>query len=158
YINLGEKQNALDAGNQALTIVRAAPKQSDEDQQRIALSVEANTLEAIGRFHNQYGDKRQALEFFKQELPLWKAIHDRAGEIITLNSIGMAHHYLGENLQALDWFNQSLRLVGEVGDREKESHILNNLCVVQDELGESKKAIDTCNQSLSIRRDLKDHW
>ena len=156
YIELGEKQKALDFSGQALPLAQAAAKLPDEEQRRLGIKVEANTLDTIGRVHIQFGDKKKALELFNQALPLRRAIGDRVGEINTINNIGMAHGYMGEWAQAIDFFSQVRLLVSELGDRRKEASVLNNLCVIQSNLGEYKKALDSCNQALLVRQDLND--
>jgi len=157
YIHLGEKRNALDAGNQALPLAQAAAKRSDEEQRRPGLMVEANVLNTIGRVHNEFGDKKKALELFNQALSIRQTVSDRTGEVVTLTDIGITHESMGDYQKALEMFNQARLLLGELGDRGKEADLLNNMCVIQNNLGEPKKAIDTCNQALSLRRELNNH-
>ncbi len=156
YIKLREKQKAFDFSNQALPLAQAAAKQPGEEQRRLGLKVEANTLDTIGRIHNEFGGKKKALELFNQALPLRQASGDRVGEAVTLNNIGLAYGYMGEWPKALDFFIRARLISNELGDRGKEASLLNNICVIHSDLGEYKKAIDFCNQSISIRRDLED--
>ena len=156
YINLGEKEKALDFSNQALPLAQVAAKLPDEEQRRVGLKVEATTLDTIGRVYIEFGDKKKALELFNQALPLTRAIGDSVGEISTINNLGMAYAYMGEWPQAVDLFGQVRLKVIELGDRRKESTVLNNLCFIQRNLGEYKKALDSCSQALLVRQTLND--
>jgi CHAT domain-containing protein len=155
YVYLGEKQKALDFSTQALPLAQAAAKHPDEEQRRLGLKVEANTLMYIGRAHNEFGETKKALEFFNQALPLWQAVGDRTGEATTLGNIGAAYQFLGDYQKAFDIFNRSLVIARELRDRTKEGTLLNNICVIHNYLGQYKQAIDSCNQALSIRHELR---
>jgi CHAT domain-containing protein/Tfp pilus assembly protein PilF len=158
YINLGEKQKALDFANQALPPAQAASKVGDEEKRRLGLKVEANTLDTIGRVYNEFGDKKKALELFNQSLPLRRAIGDRAREADTLGAIGRAYHLMGDYQKALEIYNQARLTLSELDDRRKESSLLASLCGLHNDLGDHKKAMDSCNQALAIKRELKDRW
>ena len=49
---------------------------------------EATTLNNIGAVYDALGDKRKALDFYEQALPLQRQVGDRGGEATTLNNIG----------------------------------------------------------------------
>jgi CHAT domain-containing protein len=155
-IKIGEKQQALEAGNQALALAQAAVQGATEEQRRQSLKVQANTLNILGRVHNELGDRQKALDFFNQALPLRVSAKDLSGQIVTLNDMGEIYYSIGDYQKAADLFNQSLPLAKALGDRKNEGEILNNICVIQDILGEHRKSIDTCKQSLAIRREMND--
>ena len=77
--------------------------------------------------YDALGDKRKALDFFEQALPLYRQVGDRGGEATTLNNIGMVYDALGDKRKALDFFEQALPLSRQVGDRRGEATTLNNL-------------------------------
>jgi CHAT domain-containing protein/Tfp pilus assembly protein PilF len=156
YIALGEKQKAFDFANHALPLAHAAAGRPGEEDHRIGIRVEANTLDAIGQIHIEFGDKKKALELFNQALPLRQASGDHVGEVNTVNNIGMAYGYMGEGRKALEFFERASLLVRALGDIKSEASVLNNMCVVNSNLGEYKKALGFCNRVLSIRRGLAD--
>ena len=49
----------------------------------------SRTLNNIGSVYDALGDKKKALAFYNQALPLRRDVGDRAGEATTLNNIGV---------------------------------------------------------------------
>src|SRR5215217_4372049 len=155
YSFLRDKQKALDFANQALPIAEAAVNQSGEEDRRLGIKVKANALSTIAGIHNEFGDRKQALENFKLALPLSRAIEDPVGELNALTSIGAAYNDIGDYHKSLDYFNQSIVISRNLGDRLREGNLLNNICVVHNQLGDHKRAMDFCTQALSVRREHK---
>ncbi len=52
---------------------------------------EAGTLDNLGRTYSDMGQGQQALEYFNQALPIWRATGERSGEALTLNDMGPAY-------------------------------------------------------------------
>ncbi|TVP63387.1 MAG: CHAT domain-containing protein, partial [Nodularia sp. (in: Bacteria)] len=102
------------------------------------------------------GEKQQALEYYKQALPLRRAIDDRRGEAVTLNNLGKVYDDLGEKEQALEYYNQALPILRAVDDRRGEAITLNNIGAVYSSLGEKQQALKYFNQSLPIYRAIDD--
>jgi tetratricopeptide (TPR) repeat protein len=67
---------------------------------------------------------RNALDYYNQALPLWRAVGDRGGEASTLSNIGLVYKKLGERQKAPDYYNQALLLKRAVGDRSGEANTL----------------------------------
>jgi CHAT domain-containing protein/Flp pilus assembly protein TadD len=146
YNDLGEKQQALDHFNEALTLDRAVGYRGGE----------ATTLNNIGLVHSSLGEKQKALDHFNEALTLDRAVGDRGGEATTLNNIGYVYSSLGEKQQALDYYNQALPLLRAVGDRGGEATTLNNIGAVYNDLGEKQKALDHFNEALPLFRAVGD--
>ena len=51
--------------------------------------------------YDALGDKKKALAFYNQALPLRRDVGDRAGEATTLNNIGLVYDDLGDKKKAL---------------------------------------------------------
>ena len=99
------------------------------------------------------GDKEQALDYFNQALPLFRAVGDRKNEATTLGYIGNVYSALGEQQQALDYYNnQALPLFRAVGDRAGEAATLNSIGLVYSGLGDKQLALDYYNQALHLSR------
>ena len=96
----------------------------------------------LGQCTTCWGKQREALDYYKQALPIQRAIGDRSGEAATLINIGVIYRELGEWQEALDRLNQALALKRVVMDRYGEGVALNNIGVVYDSLGEAQKALD----------------
>ena len=60
---------------------------------------------------------RQAIEKWKQALPLWQKVGEKKWEALTLLGIGRIYSDLGDKQQALNYYNQSLPLWRQVGDK-----------------------------------------
>ncbi|PWT88753.1 MAG: hypothetical protein C5B55_12595 [Blastocatellia bacterium] len=156
YINLVEKQKAFDFGNRAVSVAEKAVKESTEDKRNNALKVQAWALDTLGEAHQQFGDRKKAVEIFNQALSIRKQVKDRPGTIVTLNNLAITYQSMGEPRKSLEMLIEINGLLQGMGDRAKESSFLNNICVIHENIAEYKKALDYCNQSLSIRRELND--
>ena len=156
YVFLSEKQKALEFGNQAVEAGQLAAQQADKAEREIAIKVHANALDVLGRVHNELGNKKQALEYFNQALPLHQSIGNRVGELTSLISISMSYQYMGDFKKSLAVADQAAALASELGDHVREGSIFNNLCVVHEDIGEFKRALDYCNRALEIRHNFND--
>ena len=85
YGTLGRSQEALDHHTRALQIYRAV-----EDWRG-----EARCLNAIGYVHDLSGEKKTALIYYKQALPLSNAAQDRGAQAFTLYNIARMERDLG---------------------------------------------------------------
>jgi CHAT domain-containing protein/tetratricopeptide (TPR) repeat protein len=99
---------------------------------------------------------RQAIEKWKQALPLRRQVGDKAGEATTLSNIGSVYSNLGDKQQALNYYNQSLPLTRQVGDKAGEAITLNNIGLVYSNLGDNQQALNYYNQSLPLTRQVGD--
>ena len=121
-------------------------------------SGEAMTLNAIGTVYSDMGEKRKALDFYRQCLPLRRTIGDRAGEAATLNNMGEVYASLGQRQKALDFYGQAVLLHRAVGRRSGEAIALNNIGKLYSDSGERPKALDYFGQALALRRAVGDRF
>jgi len=158
YGLLGEKQKALEFAAQAVTIAHAAARDANKEDQQNAVKVEAYAFDISGRIHNQLGDKKKALEYFDQALPLHKSIGNRPGELYTINGMAKAHQYMGDFEKALSLSEQAITIAKEIGDHAEEAMINNNMCVIHEDLGDYKLAREYCDRALTVRHNSKDSF
>jgi CHAT domain-containing protein/Tfp pilus assembly protein PilF len=156
YINLADKQNAFDFANRAVASAETAVKNATAETRIAALKNQAWALDTLGRVHNEFGDRKKAVELFKQSLAIRKQNNDIPGTIVTLNNLAIVHQAIGDPRKSLDYLTQIRDLLKDLGDRAKEASFLNNICVVYENVAEYAKAIEACNQALSIRHELQD--
>jgi len=156
YISLAEKQKAFDFGSRAVSLAEKAVKDSSEEKRPNALKVQAWALDTLGRAHNEFGDRKKAVDIFNQALSIRKQINDQPGTIVELNNLAIANNYMGEPRKALVFLTEISELLKGSGDRAKEAAFLNNICVIHATIAEYAKALEFCNQSLAIRRELND--
>jgi CHAT domain-containing protein/tetratricopeptide (TPR) repeat protein len=114
-------------------------------------------LNNIGIVYDNLGEHQKAIDFYKQALPILRAVGDRGGEGTTLHNIGLVHRSLGEPQKALDYLGQGLTLRRSVGDRAGEAQTLDSIGAVYNLLGEKQKALDFFNRVLPLRRAVGDH-
>ncbi|MCO5212668.1 MAG: tetratricopeptide repeat protein [Caldilinea sp.] len=119
-------------------------------------NAEARKLNEYGFVYSALGDKRQALDFYEQALPLFRQVGDKRGEATTLNNIGTVYDDLGDKRQALDYYEQALPLRRQVGDKGGEATTLNNIGLVYSALGEKRQALDYYEQVLPLFRQVGD--
>ena len=122
------------------------------------LSGKAATLNNIGRVYHALGKRSEALNYFRQALPISREVGDRSGEATTLHNIGGVYDDLGNRTKALDYYNQALPIRREVGDRSGEATTLNNIGTVYKALGNQTEALDYLNQALLIQREIGDRF
>jgi tetratricopeptide (TPR) repeat protein len=67
------------------------------------------------------GEKRKALDFYEQALPLQRAVGDRGGEAVTCFNIGMVYHQLGDLDQAIAYVERCVELDEQVEHPDLES-------------------------------------
>lgn len=156
YVFLNDKQNAMEFGNEAVQIAQLAGRDADKADREIAIKVQANALDILGRVHNELANKKKALEYFNQALTLHKSIGNRVGELTSLMNISMSYQYMGDHKQSLVIAEQAATLASELGDHSKEGSIFNNLCVIHEDMGEFKRALDYCNRALEIRHKFNE--
>ena len=156
YFNLSDKQKAFDFANRAVSRAETAVKDASQEKRIGALKNHAWALDTLGSVHNEFGDRKKAVELFSQALSIRKQANDRPGTIATLNSLAIVYEDMGDPRKALEFLIQIGDLLRDLGDPEKESDFLNNMCVVYENIGEYAKSIEYCNQALSIRREMED--
>src|SRR4030095_12492383 len=156
YINLAEKQKAFDFANRAVSLAETVARASNDEKRADALKVQAWALDTLGSAHNQFGDRKKAVEVFTQALSIHRQASDRPGTIVALNNLAIVYQNMGEPRKALESLSEIRELLKGLGDRAKEASFLNNICVIHENLAEYAKALEFCNQALAIRRDLED--
>jgi CHAT domain-containing protein/tetratricopeptide (TPR) repeat protein len=103
---------------------------------------------------NNLGDKKKAIEYLDQALPLMRAAGDRSGEAATLNQLGRAHSQTGEGRKALTYFEAARQIFTELQDRSNLATLTSNIGTTYDNLGEFQRAIENHQQSLALRREI----
>ena len=139
------------------TSVQIAQQQETTSQKATRAAAERLLNEGLELFKQGTAEsKRQAIEKWKQALPLSRVVSDKTQEAITLTIIGKVYSDLGEKQQALKYFNQSLPLSRQVDDKKQEAITLNNIGSVYESLGEKQQALKYFNQSLPLSRQVGD--
>ncbi len=117
---------------------------------------ESATLDTIGAVYNDLGERQEALEYFRQSLPIKRIVGDKEGEAATLSNLAVVYVYLGQMRKALEYFSQALPIDRGIGDKRGEAETLNNLGDVYRSLGQMQKALEHDSQALLIQRVVGD--
>ncbi|MHB8751396.1 MAG: tetratricopeptide repeat protein, partial [Aggregatilineales bacterium] len=113
-------------------------------------------LNTLGIVWSARGEKRKALGFLEQALPLYQTMEDRRGEAACLNNLGLVWFDLGENRKALDFYQQARSLLHAMHDHGGEAKTLTNIGRLLSDLGENRKALDFYQQALSLLQSMGD--
>lgn len=119
-------------------------------RQRTDKKHEALFLNDLGMAWDTLGEKRKALDYLEQALPLRQAVGDWSGQATTLNNIGMTLNTLGEHGKALGYLSQALELWTTSDDQTGKATALNNIGLIYDDLGEKRKALNYYEQALPL--------
>ena len=141
-----DRRPALAHYQQALKLYRALGERQKE----------AMTMNALGRIHDNLGERDKAFEYFTQLLPMRRELKDRGGEAGTLGNLAGIHSGRGERQKALELYQESLVIRRELKDQRGEAITLHSLGDVYLGLNQRDKAVQHYEQSLSIRREIKD--
>lgn len=117
---------------------------------------EALSLNSLAQVHWALDDKRKAIEYYDQAVPLWVALGDRAEEAGALASLGNLSYSLGKVKEALEYFQRSLAPFRDARDAWGEATALVNIGSCYSKLGDNGKAVEHLNQSRSVWRAVND--
>jgi tetratricopeptide (TPR) repeat protein len=113
---------------------------------------QARYLNDLGLVYDALGEKRRALEYYEQALPLSREVGDKGGEATTLNNIGGVYDALGEKRRALEYYEQALPLSREVGDKGGEAVTCFNIGLTYRELGDLDRAVEYVERCVALDR------
>lgn len=146
YIELGDRDKALERTTDALAIARAA----GDDR------LLGRVLDSVGEVHNNFGDKKAAMPYYEEALSLMRATGDRAAEGKTLSNLGVAYSLTGDKRKALQLFDDAKRILREVQDGYALAEVCGNMGVTYDNLGEYQLALENHRYELGLRREMGD--
>jgi CHAT domain-containing protein len=98
---------------------------------------------------------RQAIEKYKDALPVWREAGDKLREAHTLSLTGWAYFEIDKN-GALNYFKQALPLWRELHNRRKEAETLSAVGLLLVMSLQPREAIEYLQQSLTLDRELGD--
>lgn len=117
---------------------------------------EAAMLTYLGGISNYLGDRKAAIDYFSQSIPIFQSLKDALGEASAAGSIGYSYLALNNYDKCLEFYNRSLVLRQSQNDKRGVALSLHNLGSVYSNLREFGKAMDYYNQALEIERAIED--
>jgi tetratricopeptide (TPR) repeat protein len=104
----------------------------------------------MGKVYDDLGEKKKALEYYEQALPLRRRVGDVSGEATTLNNMGLVSDALGEKKKALEYFEQARLLVVRIGDPWVLAVVLDNLGALLPSLGRPGDAVARLREAAAL--------
>ncbi len=142
FYRLGQIQQAIDYGEEALTLRRHLG-----DWQGVGMN-----LSNLGCYYMVLGQTPRAAEYFEQALGLAGEWEDRRGRALRLNNLGNVYSVLGQLPRALECYQEALALQRTLGDRPGEAVHLTNLANALVDDGRAAEAIAPARESVEICR------
>ncbi|QFS47094.1 CHAT domain-containing tetratricopeptide repeat protein [Nostoc sphaeroides] len=142
YRQLGEKQKAIDAYNQAQSLYHA-DKQPKE---------EADVLWSIALVYKVFGEPKKEREFLERALVIQKANDDLPGQGKTLWAIALNYQVLGETNKELDYYQQALKIYSQTKDLLGQAETFTYIGSVYSDRGDRSSAEKYFQQALELQK------
>lgn len=114
----------------------------------------AMVMHLRGYAHRDQGDFDQALHFFREELRIFKELHDREEQGTVYNNLGSLWGDLSQTDSSIFYYLESLAISEELGDKLGASITHNNLGSIYSDEGMYEKAEEHYLKALEVRQEL----
>lgn len=111
---------------------------------------EALSLSSLAQVSWALGDKRKAVEYYEESLPVWLAVGDKAEEAEALSSLGKLNYELEDIGKALKYFLQAIDSFKATQDKRGEAAMLTNVGGCYSQLDDNVKAAEYLKQALPV--------
>ena len=141
YIQLGDRQKALEYNLRALQPARVSGDRSTE----------AGTLNNIGSSYKNLGEFQKSIDYFEKGLALSRAMGDASKLVTSLTNMGNLYLDVGETQTALYYYQQALDAHrNDIGNLNNKVMVINQIGLIYEEAGDVPKALEHYEQALSI--------
>ena len=148
YLNFGH--HLKDATTVHLSTLRTARRGGDR-------GAEAGALSHLGFVEWERGRPRQAMDYQRQALAIFRGLGDEVGQARTLHRLALVERTIGHYDEARTHGKQVLTLSRKLGERPgqaKALHVLGTICLAQ---AQYAKAQGYLRESLALLEELSDH-
>ncbi|NEU76225.1 CHAT domain-containing protein [Hassallia byssoidea VB512170] len=145
YRQLGEKQKAIDAYNQAQSLYHADNQPKEE----------AEALSGLAGVYGRFGEPKKQREYLDQALAIHKANNDLPEQASTLTFIALNYQKLGETEKALDYHQQALKIYRQTKDLFEQARTLNSIGLVYSSRGDRPSAEKYIQQGLELQKTVQ---
>ncbi|NJM67826.1 MAG: tetratricopeptide repeat protein [Acaryochloris sp. RU_4_1] len=142
YIDLGERQLALDALKKAFQL----------QQQTRDFAGESKTRRNIAEIYLNSGELQKALDEYNQALAIQNQAADLTGQAQTLNAIADLYTSLGDSQLSLNTYSQALQLAQQSNAYQEQAYILAGMGDIYAATGKYNEALKVYNQALELNR------
>ncbi len=108
-----------------------------------------------GYMYRSQGDFPKAIEYYKENIRLWKYLDIRHEFANTLSNLSWALAEVGDFPSSITYCEDGLNLRRLLGDRYPIALSLNTLGLIETRSGQPERARFRCEQALAIFRDLE---
>ena len=115
----------------------------------------AKAFSAAGTTAWRRADYRQAMEWHRQSLELYRSCGDQRGCALALNHLGVQHINLGNPEAAAECYEECVKISREIGDAEVETFGLINLGILALNRHELDRARCVLEEALALARRLE---
>ncbi len=112
---------------------------------------------SLGMGYEQLNRYEEALDAYRQALPLIPHLNAPETEAHTFTNIGIALFHSGDYATALDAFQQAITRYRQLKRRDLEATVLNNIGNVYERQGRYQHAITAYRQALSFQQQFHDN-
>jgi serine/threonine protein kinase/Tfp pilus assembly protein PilF len=144
YTNQSKWEDAWDAGQKALELVREARDLAGEAE---TLAVLINVLQPRAEF-----DK--ALDLFQRVLEIYRQLGDQDKASDALKNIGGIYYYKGDYSKARELFSDALAIARKREDQSLEAKCLNNIGITYINTGDFGAALRDLEDAMKIYEKL----
>ncbi|OUL33074.1 hypothetical protein BV372_17620 [Nostoc sp. T09] len=143
YRELGEKQKAIDAYNQAQSLYDNQSKEK------------AQALSGIAGVYGTFGEPKKEREYLDQALAIHKANNDLPEQANTLTSLASNYENLGETEKALDYYRQALEIYRQTKDLFRQGLTLGYISLIYSGRGDRSSAEKYIQQALELQKTVQ---
>jgi CHAT domain-containing protein/uncharacterized protein HemY len=145
YQQLGEKQKAVDAYNQAHSLYHAENRPKEE----------AQALSALAGVYGRFGEPKKQREYLVKALAIQKANNDLPGQASTLTAIALNYQGLGETEKALDSHRQALEIYRQTKNLLEQAETLTIIGSLYASRGDRKQTEQYFQQALKLQKTIE---
>ncbi|MEK7829985.1 MAG: CHAT domain-containing tetratricopeptide repeat protein, partial [Acidobacteriota bacterium] len=106
--------------------------------------------------HQAMGQQKQAIDFFRQSLPILQEVANQRGEAVTTTLIGVSQLAAGERPQAIETFAQAKTVWQKLGDQGREAEMSVRAGRTYEAMNDKPKALAAYAEALKVYRAAKD--
>lgn len=153
----GDMEGALKEGEAGLSLIAAAPEGSPSSGEESKLNrLRVKGYSHVGFIFFQKGDYDRAMEFYRRQGDLARALGDKLEMGASSGNLGNVYYSKGDNDQAIAHYQLQSELFQEIGYKRGLGRARGNLASVYDDRGEGERATAILQTCLTTFEEVGD--